>query len=50
MIRGHEAFEEGYQDFFDGRLMSVFSASYAGAVNPKVIRVRKGLRVAVVSI
>jgi len=50
MIRGHEAFENGYQYFFDGRLMSVFSASYGGAVNPKVIRVRNGLKIEVVSI
>ncbi len=50
MIRGHEAFEDGCMDFFDGRLLSVFSASYAGAVNPKVIRVRKGLSLEVVSI
>jgi predicted phosphodiesterase len=50
MIRAHEAFEEGYQDFFDGRLMSVFSASYGGTVKPKVIRARDGRPLEVVEI
>lgn len=50
MMRGHEVFEDGHWDFFDRRLISVFSASYGGTVNPKVIRVRKGHETDIVSI
>ncbi len=37
MFRAHEAFANGYQTFFDNRLISVFSASYRGMAEPKVI-------------
>jgi len=38
MFRGHEVIPEGYCTFFQGRLVSVFSASYTGRVQPKIIR------------
>ncbi len=37
MIRAHQVFPEGYQLFFGGHLISVFSATYMGRVSPKVI-------------
>ncbi|MHA1770431.1 MAG: metallophosphoesterase [Candidatus Thorarchaeota archaeon] len=37
MIRAHQVFPEGYKIFFDGGLISVFSATYLDRVNPKVI-------------
>ncbi|RDE14910.1 MAG: hypothetical protein C4K49_06850 [Candidatus Thorarchaeota archaeon] len=50
IVRSHEVYEDGFQEFFDGGLMSVFSASYAGRVSPKVIRMDEGLKVRPVSI
>jgi predicted phosphodiesterase len=41
MIRAHEAFREGIQTFFDGELISLFSASYGGSTEPKFIRMGK---------
>jgi len=38
MFRAHEVFPEGYVTFFQDRLVSVFSASYGGQVQPKAIR------------
>ena len=38
MFRAHEVFPEGVKTFFDGRLTSIFSATYRGAVAPKVVR------------
>ncbi|TFG34555.1 hypothetical protein EU527_02760 [Candidatus Thorarchaeota archaeon] len=38
MFRGHEVFPDGYQTFFEGRLVSVFSATYGTQVLPKIIR------------
>ena len=38
MFRAHEVFPEGFKKFFDGRLFSVFSASYRGAAIPMVLR------------
>ena len=38
MLRAHEVFPEGSKKFFDGRLISVFSAAYHGAAVPTVIR------------
>ena len=37
-FRAHEVFPDGVQSFFDGRLYSVFSTSYNGRVNPKIIK------------
>ncbi|MEM4736210.1 MAG: metallophosphoesterase [Candidatus Thorarchaeota archaeon] len=42
MVRAHEAFPEGYAMFFDGRLVSVFSCTYGGVIQPKVCRLRSG--------
>ncbi|MFW9788681.1 MAG: metallophosphoesterase [Candidatus Thorarchaeota archaeon] len=50
MIRAHEVFALGVKSFFDGRLMSVFSASYRGAATPKVIRVGGDLAVELISL
>ena len=38
MFRAHEVFPEGFKTFFDGRLISVFSATYHGAATPKAMR------------
>jgi hypothetical protein len=38
MFRAHEVIPEGYCTFFQGRLVSVFSASYMGRVQPKIVR------------
>ena len=38
MLRAHEVFPNGFKSFFDGRLTSVFSASYHGAAIPTVLR------------
>ncbi len=38
IFRAHEVFPEGIRTFFNGRLFSIFSASYHGVVSPKVIR------------
>jgi diadenosine tetraphosphatase ApaH/serine/threonine PP2A family protein phosphatase len=39
MFRAHEVFASGYQTFFDGQLISVFSASYQGMAEPKIVLV-----------
>ncbi|TXT54631.1 MAG: hypothetical protein BAJATHORv1_60128 [Candidatus Thorarchaeota archaeon] len=41
MFRAHEAYNEGYQTYFDGRLVSVFSTSYRDKVTPKIARVSR---------
>jgi predicted phosphodiesterase len=41
MFRGHEVVPNGYCTFFQDRLVSVFSASYLGRVNPKIVRFSK---------
>jgi diadenosine tetraphosphatase ApaH/serine/threonine PP2A family protein phosphatase len=38
MFRAHEVVPEGYRILFQNRLVSVFSASYAGRVKPKIVR------------
>jgi len=38
MFRAHEVFSDGFKKFFDGRLISVFSAAYRGAATPVVVR------------
>lgn len=50
MIRAHEAFKDGIQTFFDGSLVSLFSASYGGQTNPKFIRMGKDHHYEVLSI
>jgi protein phosphatase len=48
MIRAHEVFFEGVKTFFDGRLTSVFSATYRGAATPKVVRVGADLKTEII--
>ena len=50
MVRAHEVFPEGVRTFFDGRLYSVFSASYRGAASPKVLRVGNNLQTEIISL
>lgn len=38
MFRAHEAFPQGYQTFFDNKLVSVFSATSYTKVQPKIVR------------
>ncbi len=38
MIRGHEVVPEGVRSMFNGRLLSVFSASYGGLVTPMIVQ------------
>jgi len=45
MIRAHQVFPDGYKTFFDGKLVSVFSATYGPRVQPKVVRLRSDLSV-----
>lgn len=45
MFRAHEVFPDGVRKFFDGKLISIFSASYHGAAIPKVIRLGNDLRI-----
>jgi hypothetical protein len=45
MFRAHEVFAEGYRKFFDGRLVSVFSAAYRGAAVPTVLRLSGDFKV-----
>ena len=48
MVRAHEVFPEGVRTFFDGRLYSVFSATYRGLASPKVLRVGSNLQTEVI--
>ncbi|MHA2425992.1 MAG: metallophosphoesterase [Candidatus Thorarchaeota archaeon] len=43
MFRAHQVFPEGTKEFFDGRLVSVFSSEYNGRVKPKIVRLGNGL-------
>jgi predicted phosphodiesterase len=43
MLRSHEAFPQGLVKFFENRLLSVFSTSYGGRVNAKVLHLRDHL-------
>lgn len=45
MIRAHEVYPNGYQFFFGGRLVSVFSATYGTRVNPKIVRINKDFQI-----
>lgn len=45
MFRAHEVFPNGYQLFFGGRLVSVFSATYGSRVSPKIIRIGKDFQI-----
>jgi predicted phosphodiesterase len=44
VFRAHEVFPEGVKTFFGERLVSVFSATYGGAVKPKAVRLGNGLK------
>jgi len=41
MFRAHEVFPQGYQTFFDKKLVSVFSATSCTKVQPKIVRLCK---------
>ena len=41
MVRAHEALPEGFGLFFDGGLVSIFSASYGGSTRPRLLHLRK---------
>ncbi len=45
MIRAHEVYPYGYQTFFGGRLVSVFSATYGSRVRPKIVRIGKDFQI-----
>lgn len=45
MFRAHEIFPEGFKKFFDGKLISVFSAAYHGAAVPMVLRLGADFKV-----
>lgn len=45
MLRSHEAYRQGFKQFFNGRLVSVFSASYRGQVAPQVVKMTTNLQV-----
>ncbi|MGY5858377.1 MAG: metallophosphoesterase family protein [Candidatus Thorarchaeota archaeon] len=45
MFRAHEVQPKGYKTFFDGRLVSVFSATYGTRVQPKIVRLSKDLTI-----
>ncbi|MHA2057018.1 MAG: metallophosphoesterase [Candidatus Thorarchaeota archaeon] len=38
MFRAHEVFPDGFKKFFDGKLISIFSATYHGAATPMAMR------------
>ena len=50
MFRAHEVFPEGYKKFFDGRLISVFSAAYHGAAKPMAMRLGGDFKVENISL
>ena len=41
MFRAHEVFPQGYQTFFDNKLVSVFSSTSCIRVQPKIVRLCK---------
>ena len=43
-MRAHQVFESGVKYFFDGKLVSVFSANTEKQVEPKIIRIGKNLQ------
>ncbi len=45
MFRAHEVISDGYVTFFQGRLVSIFSASYGGQVQPKIVRLGYSCRI-----
>jgi protein phosphatase len=45
MIRAHQVYPEGIKLYFNGRLVSVFSASYMGRVKPKIVHLGNSLKV-----
>lgn len=45
MFRAHEVYPNGYQLFFEGRLVSVFSATYGTRVNPKIVKIAKDFHI-----
>ncbi|MDF1540240.1 MAG: metallophosphoesterase, partial [Candidatus Thorarchaeota archaeon] len=49
MFRAHQVFPEGIKQFFDGKLVSVFSSEYKNRVRPKVVRLGKDYQYEVLS-
>ena len=45
MFRAHQVFPKGIKKFFDGKLVSVFSATYGPRVQPKIVRLCNDLSV-----
>jgi predicted phosphodiesterase len=45
MFRAHQVFPKGIKVFFDGKLISVFSATYGPRVQPKVVRLCQDLSI-----
>ncbi|MFX1261334.1 MAG: metallophosphoesterase [Promethearchaeota archaeon] len=50
IFRAHQVFPDGIQTFFDERLISIFSASYNNRVEPKIARLRDGLKIELIQI
>ncbi len=50
MFRAHQVFPEGTMEFFDGKLVSVFSSEYSNRVKPKVVRLGRNLQYQVLPI
>ncbi len=50
MFRAHQVFPNGFQKFFDDKLISVFSARYHGRVKPKIAYLRDGLKTELIQI
>lgn len=50
MFRAHEVFPDGFQEFFDRKLVSIFSTEYYGRVNPKIVRLGRNLQYEVIPI
>ncbi|MHA2096519.1 MAG: metallophosphoesterase, partial [Candidatus Hodarchaeales archaeon] len=44
IFRGHQVYSDGIKTFFDGQVISVFSATYKGRVSPKVVRLGKDFK------
>ena len=50
IIRAHEVYPEGFQEYFSGGLLSLFSASYQGQSSPKVLRIEKDRKIEVIAL
>jgi diadenosine tetraphosphatase ApaH/serine/threonine PP2A family protein phosphatase len=50
IVRAHEAYREGFQEYFGGGLLGVFSASYQGQSSPKVLRIKRNKKFEVIAL